>query len=101
MFSRNARKFLRRFTKRGVQRVGQESRVEAVRDVQKFSFAAAEQRAATLIQWLIAQLLRSGGQKTAIVPSEFDRRHFTACRKVVEGHRRMWIGSAVERCRDC
>src|SRR6266850_3544196 len=100
MFSRNARKFLCRLTKRSVQRVGQESRVESVRIVQKLSFAADEQRAATLIQLFIAQLFWPGGQKTAVVPSEFDWRYFTACRKVVEGHRRVWIGSAVERCRD-
>src|SRR5258707_13770886 len=98
MFSRNARKFLRRLTKRSVQRVRQESRVEAVRVVQKFSLAADEQRAATLIQLLISQLFWPGGQKAAVVPSEFDGRHFTAC-KVVEGHRRMWKRSAVERCR--
>src|SRR6267142_3349174 len=99
MFSRNARKFLRRLAEGNVQRVGQESRVETVRVVKEFSFAADEQRAATLIQLLVTQLLWPSGQKAAVVPSEFDGWHFAASGEVIEGHRGVRIGSAIERCR--
>src|SRR5258708_29708434 len=100
MLSRNAREFLRGLADGSVQRFGKKARIETVGVVKKLSLAADEQCPALFIQLLITKLVRSLWQEPAVVPGEFDGRHFVARGKVVEGHRSVRIGSAIERCRD-
>src|ERR1700688_4386042 len=101
MFAGDAREFLQRLAKRALQRLGQKTWIEAVGVVKELALAADKHGAAALVQLFVAEFVGTIGEKAAVIPGEFDRRHVAARRKLVKRHGGAGIRSAVERRRDC
>src|SRR5262245_26902163 len=101
-FISDAWQFPLRCPERLVKRQRQQSWVLAVCFVKQFAFAADEQCTASLVELLLfPEFDWFRWKQPAVVPRHLHSGFVAAGGKFVDGHRCVWVGSAVERSRDC